>query len=306
MGTAAETIARHPGRDFTRTATFDELVRYYSEAGADYSAWSRALNMHFGFYRWGTNPFDREAMLERMNEEVLARLNLDGGSAGHLLDMGCGVAATARYAVRTRRNWRVTGITIVPWQIRRAMEMMRGCMGRERIILTHGDYRAMRFRDGSFDGVYALESACYAPGAAKESVVREAFRVLRPGGRFVVADGFLSDIQAMGAVERRIHRRACECWAMETFGELDRFVASLEDAGFRDIRVEDLRWRVAPSAFHIPVVTIRFLYQQLIRGRNRLTRERWNNVLGPILGALLGLPGGQLGYYMITAVKPAS
>ena len=44
-----------------------DLVEYYSEAGPDYGAWSHGFNMHFGFYRWGTNPLDREAMLEQMN-----------------------------------------------------------------------------------------------------------------------------------------------------------------------------------------------------------------------------------------------
>ncbi len=27
--------------------------------------------MHFGFFRWGMNPFNREAMLEQMNQEIL-------------------------------------------------------------------------------------------------------------------------------------------------------------------------------------------------------------------------------------------
>ena len=53
------------------------LEQYYSEAGPDYAAWSKAFNMHFGFFRWGMNPFRREAMLEQMNREVLDRLRLN-------------------------------------------------------------------------------------------------------------------------------------------------------------------------------------------------------------------------------------
>jgi len=37
----------------------------YAEAGPDYASWSAAFNMHFGFFRWGMNPFNREAMLEQ-------------------------------------------------------------------------------------------------------------------------------------------------------------------------------------------------------------------------------------------------
>src|SRR5256885_13428851 len=57
------------------------LEQYYSEAGPDYEAWSREFNMHFGYYRVGANPLRREAMLEQMNAEVRARLQLDGISA---------------------------------------------------------------------------------------------------------------------------------------------------------------------------------------------------------------------------------
>ena len=70
------------------------LERYYREAGPDYAAWSRGFNMHFGYYRAGMNPLNREAMLEQMNREVLVRLHLDGIAAPHLLDLGCGLGAT--------------------------------------------------------------------------------------------------------------------------------------------------------------------------------------------------------------------
>jgi len=53
------------------------LEQYYSEAGPDYAAWSREFNMHFGYYRAGSKPLHREAMLEQMNAEVLARLQLE-------------------------------------------------------------------------------------------------------------------------------------------------------------------------------------------------------------------------------------
>ena len=63
----------------TQTAAPDpEAIRaYFSEAQDDYFTWSRGHNMHFGYYAPGMNPFDREAMLERMNEEAIHLLRLD-------------------------------------------------------------------------------------------------------------------------------------------------------------------------------------------------------------------------------------
>src|SRR6266542_85614 len=42
---------------------YEQLIAYYEEAGPDFGAWSPAFNMHFGYYRFGFNPFRRERML---------------------------------------------------------------------------------------------------------------------------------------------------------------------------------------------------------------------------------------------------
>ena len=94
-----------PAATATDRASFQ---RYYEEAGPDYAAWSPHFNMHFGFFRWGMNPFKREAMLEQMNREILHRLHLDREPSAHasaraparILDMGCGLGATLRSFAR--------------------------------------------------------------------------------------------------------------------------------------------------------------------------------------------------------------
>ena len=92
------------------------LDQYYSEAGPDYAAWSREFNMHFGYYRAGANPLDRESMLEQMNAEVLARLHLDDVAEARLLDLGCGLGATLRSFAHRLPSARLVGLTHVPWQ----------------------------------------------------------------------------------------------------------------------------------------------------------------------------------------------
>ena len=64
------------------------LETYYTEAGMDYRAWSRAFNMHFGDWRWPQNPFALEAMLEEMSRQVFRRLAPADGD--RVLDLGCG------------------------------------------------------------------------------------------------------------------------------------------------------------------------------------------------------------------------
>src|SRR5258706_15485310 len=103
-----------------------DLIRYYSEAGPDYAAWSPAFNMHFGFARMEGNPLGRETMLERMNQEVLRRAAVGEPGVDRLIDLGCGLGATARHAVARFPQVHVTGVTIVPWQVGRARGVAAG------------------------------------------------------------------------------------------------------------------------------------------------------------------------------------
>jgi arsenite methyltransferase len=72
----------------------------------------------------------------------------------------------------------------------------------------------------------------------KDAVLREAFRVLKPAGRFAV-----SDVVVRGAVPADV-RRSMELWVGCIAGALEEldYVAKLKAAGFADVTIEP--WRV--------------------------------------------------------------
>ena len=279
------------------------LEQYYSEAGPDYAAWSREFNMHFGYYRAGSNPLHREAMLEQMNAEVLARLQLGVNQEPRLLDLGCGLGATLRSIARCLPRALLLGLTRVPWQVERARALNETAGCSERVRVMEGDYEDTTLQSASYDGVYALESSCHAHGVDKGALLAEAHRLLRPGGRLVVADGFLAGGRFANALQQRVYRKLCECWVIEELAQLHPFTVRLEQLGFTDITVENLQMHVAPSVAHIPWVTLRFLLTALMFGKRRMTRARWNNVLAPVLLPLASAPIGPITYCMITAKK---
>jgi ubiquinone/menaquinone biosynthesis C-methylase UbiE len=279
------------------------LEEYYSEAGPDYAAWSREFNMHFGFYRWGMNPFDREPMLEQMNAEVLERLRIDPRTESRIVDLGCGLGATLRSLARQLPLASLTGVTRVPWQVEQARERNAATTQNDRIEIAKMNYEATPLASASFDAAYAVESACYAHGADKAAFLKEAKRLLRPGGRLVMVDGFLRSSSRMHPVQRRIFDKLCECWVIESWGELDRVEAQLRLLGFRDIRVEECQFRVAPSVFHIPWVTMQFLLGDVLYGKRKMTRARWNNVLAPVLLPLVSWPLGPMIYGIVSATR---
>jgi ubiquinone/menaquinone biosynthesis C-methylase UbiE len=284
------------------TATATSFQRYYEEAGPDYAAWSPHFNMHFGFFRWGMNPFRREAMLEQMNQEILHRLHLTAESRACVFDMGCGLGATLRSFARRLPRADLNGITLVPWQLEQGRQLNKSCPQGRNISLTLGDYQHTTQPSASFDAVYAIESSCYARGANKSSFLQEAHRLLSPGGRIAVADGFLGPGKLRG-LQKPIFRKLCECWAIDTLGEVAQFTRELERLGFSDIVVEPMQSRVTPSVLQVPWVTLKFLLTYVLFGKRKMTRARWNNILAPLLMPFVSYPFGPMAYYLVSATR---
>jgi ubiquinone/menaquinone biosynthesis C-methylase UbiE len=298
-----------PTQTLLQTATLsslDSFQRYYEEAGPDYAAWSPYFNMHFGYFHWGMNPFRREDMLEQMNQEVMHRLHLTDQSSTDIptrvLDMGCGLGATLRSFARSLPQANLDGITLVPWQLDQGRQFNEACPEGRRIMLQLSDYEHTSFPSESFDAVYALESSCYAQGANKSAFLKEAHRLLRPGGRIVVADGFLGAGKLRGP-QNAIFRRLCRCWAIETLGEVGPFKSELERLGFTDIVAEQVQSRVTPSVLHVPWVTLKFFLTTVLFSERKMTVARWNNILAPVLLPFVGFPVGPMAYYIVSATR---
>lgn len=283
-----------------------ELLRYYSEAGQDYEAWSRNFHMHFGYYRWGINPLHLESMLDEMTWQVVDRLGLDQQLEQRVVDLGCGLGTSVRLLARRWPLWKLCGVTAVPWQIAHAKAFAERDATESRpgsIEFVEADYTRTPFADAEWDGAYAIESSCHDAGFAKEAFIREAARILKPGKRLVIADGFQKGVQPMHPLLRRGFEVVCRNWALESFAEIGEFVACLHRHGFEIERVQDASYRIAPSVMHVPWVTTRFLISELFKTGLRLGEVRWGHILACVLAPIIGLARHRFGYYLITARK---
>ena len=280
----------------------EQLIAYYEQAGPDFGEWSPGFNMHFGYYRLGFNPFRREPMLNEMNRQVLDRLRLTGGGEHLIVDLGCGVGATVRYAASRFPRAQVLGLTVVPWQVEKGNAWNREVGLQERAKLQLADYTSSNLAAGSVDGAVAIESSCHAAGADKEAFVREAARILRPGGRLVVADGFRKHGRPLGPVSSRLHDALCRSFVLPELAQTERFASALVRHGFEDVAIEDIAWRVAPSALHAPVAVLWFMLKQVLQGK-RLSEWRINNLRGSVLSTLTGMNRFAFGYYLVSATR---
>ncbi len=283
------------------------LRDYYREVASDYVAWSSNLTMHFGYCAWGMNPFKREPMLERMSHEVLQRLQLPAHTA-LVADLGCGAGATARHLASHLPGSHIDAVTCVPEQITQGMALNAHWIGDNRMpaqsVQFHcTDYLATGLTSQQYDGVYALESDCHCPGAGKQALLHEAARLLKSGGRLVIADAMLRDDKAICTPVAIAYRSMCRNWALTELAECSALRLQLDRSGFIDIRFEEIGWNIAPSAFHIPIFATRFTLAALWRSKGRLVGWRWRHILASYCSLLVGLWRPRFGYYLVSARK---
>ena len=175
-----------------------------------------------------------EALLASLgcgNPTALAKLNpgetvLDLGSGG-----GIDVLLSARRVGPTGRAY---GLDMTDEMLALANENKRKA-GAENVEFLKGEIESIPLPDNSVDVI--ISNCVINLSADKDRVLREAFRVLKPGGRFAV-----SDVVTRGEIAPEV-RKSVLLWVGCIAGALEEneYRGKLSAAGFEQIEVEPTR-----------------------------------------------------------------
>ncbi|MGH3795759.1 MAG: methyltransferase domain-containing protein [Pseudonocardiaceae bacterium] len=218
------------------------IVNYYDETWIDYRwLWLNSDNLavHFGYTDEGTRG--HTDALKNMNRVLAERVAIQSGE--RVLDAGCGVGGSSLWLAQ-ERNADVVGVTLAANQVAMARSNAAERGLADRVQFEQADYTATSFPDASFDVVWAVESLCHA--SDKAAFYREAARLLRPGGRVVVAD-FVRAGRPVDPVGERLLHEWLDGWAVPDIDTPDEHLAHLAAAGFTDARLDDVTAHTRPS-----------------------------------------------------------
>ncbi|GAA4416151.1 methyltransferase domain-containing protein [Nibrella viscosa] len=219
------------------------IIDYYEQCQVDYEIiWHLNTHgcMHYGYWD-ATTPNLRSALLN-MNTKVAEMAGIQ--TSDKVLDAGCGVGGSSVF-LASRFGCQVEGITLSPKQVAHARQKAMALGVSEAVTFSVANYTNMPFPDCSFDVVWAIESVCHA--VEKKDFLKEAYRVLKKGGRLIVADFFSNYPEADVTKSQLLHKWA-HSWAVPSFEPLVRFTQKAVDSGFSNTRSVDITAHIAPSA----------------------------------------------------------
>ncbi len=178
---------------------------YYNSEDADtfYAQIWGGEDIHVGLYESEQDSIPEAS--RKTQERMLDLLKNKPGPGSKVIDLGSGYGGSARF-LADRFGCTVIALNLSEVENERARTLNRE-QGLDHLIeVVDGDYANVSFDDNTFDLVWSQDAFLHSP--AREQVIKEVSRILKPEGEFVFTDPMQSDNCPEGVLQpifNRIH-----------------------------------------------------------------------------------------------------
>lgn len=276
------------------------IVSYYQECDNAYrDAWGMDKNMQLNLGIWNSSTKKLSEALVNLNNEMLTLLQLS--KADHVLDAGCGVGGTLIHFAKAAGCTGV-GITLTPHQAEKATMNAQKAGVSHLLRFEVMDYTNTSFDSEQFTAITGIESICYA--APKMAFLKEAKRLLKPGGRIALAENLQGKDDLTKKEIKSVYTDAfngCQVISLDTEKQ---YKNNLRALSFHNIQCIDETVRIRPSIvrlrkFYYPAVAYNFAHR-IIGKRFSKTQEANTKMCYHLLSSL---DAGLWKYGLILATK---
>jgi cyclopropane fatty-acyl-phospholipid synthase-like methyltransferase len=230
-------------------------ARHYDQVTEAWREWVMGEELHFGLFESGREPLVEatRALTEHLAAALEPKADLE------VLDVGCGIGTPA-FHLATAHGCRVLGISTSAVGIAsaEARASERGLGDRVRFLLR--DATNSGLPEQSFDRIFALESAHLM--SDKRALLRDCFRVLRPGGKLALCDVAMvgsegaeiaqyamlgHSTQVAGRMRDAVHATMHRAFGSEMLAHVRVYQEAAERAGFAEVALSDLSAKTRPT-----------------------------------------------------------
>lgn len=265
MGNALDRMIRV----YDRTMVGGHQQRYYGHSG------------FYNFGYWGAGAQSQREASEALVDQLIARIP---AKTGRILDVACGLGGSTARLMQSYPPDMITGINVSEVQLAQARMRAPGC------TFLHMSATRLEFPDSHFDAVMCVEAAFHFD--TRDAFLREAFRVLKPGGTLV-----LSDMLFRGFVN--LYATKVQLPAPNLVSDIATYKARLTQAGFDAIDIQDAT-KACMGGFHRHIA--HWPAAEYKAGRMPLGRRLAASVVCRMIGAYF--EGATKAYLLVSARKP--
>jgi tocopherol O-methyltransferase len=216
--------------DIMITNEVKRIAEYYDKTLPFYKMfWHKndeSYALHYGFWNDNTQTL-KEALLNE-NKFLADILHILPGMK--ILDAGCGIGGSSIWLAK---NFEVSviGITLSKKQLEKANILARNHGLQNKVEFQLQNFLYTTFPDNYFDIIWAVESVCHAEN--KKEFLTEAYRILKPKGKVIVADGVVE--KEVKENEREIYKDFLGGLALPNLAVRHEFEKEMKEIGFHNI-----------------------------------------------------------------------
>lgn len=160
-----------------------------------------------------------------------------------VLELGCGMGFNSDYLAKKFPNVSFHGVDITSKHLKRAKQKAEKLVNLE---VQYGDFHALPLPDSQFDVAFEMESVCHTD--TPEVVLKEVHRVLKPGGKFMLFEGFRADHFESFTADQKKAGILIEKTMGVNFGHtISQWISIAEKVGFEVQMNDDISYAILPN-----------------------------------------------------------
>jgi cyclopropane fatty-acyl-phospholipid synthase-like methyltransferase len=209
-----------------------DIADYYDQTLHHYQRWwnlDENLSVHYGI--WDETSRNFQETLANTNKIMAHIAGIE--DTMHILDAGCGVGGSGIFLAKNY-NVKVSGITLSKKQLNCAKANAEKLKLNDLLDFRLEDYTKTSYENNSFDLIWCIESITSATN--KSDFAREAYRLLKPGGKLIIADYFNV---ANGSDKKEYLEKWRKLWSMAPIESLREYQPKFTENGLELIENHD-------------------------------------------------------------------